>query len=57
MYSYVEQVKLYRLVYDSIRTVEKLQEKSSQKVMGPFLTFFRGIFEGVLGRSTLADQQ
>jgi hypothetical protein len=57
IYSFVEQVKLYRLVYDSIWIRKEFQEKNSKKVISQFFSLFEGIFEGVLGRSTLAGQQ
>ncbi len=57
IYSFVEQVKLYRLVYDSISRVQHFQEKKCQKVIRQFLTLFRGVFEGASDIFTLADQQ
>ncbi len=44
IYHFVEQVKLCRLVYDSIRTVEKFEEKNSQKLNVKFFAVFDGIF-------------
>jgi hypothetical protein len=56
IYSFVEQVKLYRLVYKSISKVQNFQEKKCQKLIRQFLTLFTGIFEGASGIFTLADQ-
>ena len=44
IYSFAEQVKLYRLVYDSIGTVEKFEGKNSQKQKVAFFAFFDDIF-------------
>ncbi len=44
VYHFVEQVKLYQPVYDSIWTVKKFQEKNSQKLKLDFFAFFDGIF-------------
>jgi hypothetical protein len=56
IYSFVERVKPYRLVYDSIGTVNDIQEKKSSKVISQFLTLFRCIF-GVVGvRPILVSQ-
>ena len=46
IYSFVERIKLYRLIYDSIWTVNDIQEKKSPKVINQFLTIFKGIFGG-----------
>jgi hypothetical protein len=46
IYSFVEQVKPYRLVYDSIWTVKNLGRKNSQKVIGKFFAIFKGVFGG-----------
>ena len=44
VYHFVEQVKLYQLVYDSIWTVEKFEGKNSQKLKVEFFAFFDDIF-------------
>jgi len=53
--SFVEQVKLYRLVYDSIWLKKKFREKNAQDDEGRFFTLFEDILRGVLGRSILSD--
>jgi hypothetical protein len=50
VYGFVEQVKPYRLVYDSIWTVKNLGRKNSQKVIGKFFIIFKGVFGGVTYR-------
>ena len=55
IYNFVEQVKLYRLVYDSIWTVEKFERKKFTKLKVEFFAFLDGIFEGVSGWLALAD--
>ena len=47
IYSFVERVKLYRFVYESIGTVNDIQEKKSSKVIrgGTLLLLFEKVNE------------
>jgi hypothetical protein len=47
IYSFVEQVKFYRLVYEPFSKVQNFEEKKDEKVIGQFLTVFTGSLEGV----------
>jgi len=49
MNSFVEQIKLYQLVKDSIWTVRKFQEENSQTMIGQFYEY---IWEVDLSKST-----
>ncbi len=48
IYHFVEQVKLYRLVYDLIWTVQKFEGKDSQKQKAEFFCIFWWYFLGWL---------
>ena len=49
VYHFVEQVKLYRLVYNSIWTVDRFEGKNSHESKSWIFCIFHAIFEGVSG--------
>jgi hypothetical protein len=56
IYSFVEQVKLYRLVYKPIWIVNQFNGKNSQRIISQYLIPFRGIFKGASSIFTPVDQ-
>jgi len=57
IYSCVERIKLYRLVYDSAWIVNKFQRKKSNKVKSQFSTLFYVFLKGVSSRLSPYNQE
>jgi hypothetical protein len=57
IYHFVEQVKLYRLLYGPISKVQNFKEQKGQKVISQFLAIFTGSLGGVLHWTIISNQQ